>query len=71
MVYLKSFCVGTLAAFVGAFVFLVRMFLLGLRTSRNVGIDIATLQSPIFMILVVRLFVIGLLFEFKRLKRGF
>jgi hypothetical protein len=71
MLYLKSSCVGLLVASCGAFLYLGRMLVVGLRTSRDVGIDIRTFRSPIFVSLVALLFMIGFLFEFRRLKGGF
>lgn len=70
MLYFKSVCVGLLLAVIGCFIFLARMLRVGLRFSRDVGIDVRTFRSPQFLTLAILLFLIGFLFEFRRLKGG-
>jgi hypothetical protein len=66
MVYLKSLGVGLLLASSGALIWTVIMFAAGPRTSSAVSIDIRSVRSPSLWILVVLLFLLGFLFEFRR-----
>ncbi len=70
MVYLKSLGVGMLLAFAGASISLVSMFVTGLRMSSVVSIDIRNIRSPRFWIPAALLFLVGFLFEFRKLQKA-